>query len=83
MMDQDIPSKTSDDLDAAVSKGNINCWLGVWGLLQGSVGKFLDCCIFVMYLCIQLLYRTGSFHIFVSNFRLFLFYSSGANQVAL
>ena len=21
---------------------NINCWLGVWGMLQGSVGKFLD-----------------------------------------
>ena len=21
---------------------SINCWLGVWGMLQGSVGKFLE-----------------------------------------
>ena len=41
---QHTPLEHTPDIPKPPNERNsfINCWLGVWGMLQGSVGKFLD-----------------------------------------
>ena len=43
-----IPLEHTPDIPKPPNERNsfINCWLGVWGMLQGSVAKFLETYVF-------------------------------------
>ena len=51
---QHTPVSHTPDIPKPSNERNsfINCWLGVWGMLQGSVGKFLEKCMRSSHMCV-------------------------------